>query len=130
MVRTLALSAVLAASALACATPAGPAPEKREASMDALDLSGFEKAADAIGKRVRVVGTAQNAKLGAVVEGERLVVYCEGLDSWPAAQVGKPVTVTGVLTRTDDFKATVGPHGEISQGSAGGDWVLEHPKVE
>ena len=73
----------------------------------------------------RVTGVAQNAKLGALVASDKGAVYCAGLREWPADVVGTTVTVEGVLTTTDAFKATVAPDGAISQGTAGGDQVLE-----
>ena len=105
-------------------------PEPKEASMEAINLDGSGDAEKALGKRVRIRGTAQNAKLGAIVLGEGLMVYCQGMDSRPGDRVGKPVTVSGVLERTDDFKEVVGPKGERNQGTAGGDYVLRGPVVE
>lgn len=79
---------------------------------------------DALGKRVHLVGRADNAKIGAVI----LVggpIYCIGVDSWPNTVRGKLVRATGKLVQTDRYKARVDDAGAISQGSAGGDLVLE-----
>ena len=123
------LTAVLGLLSSGCASSPA-ASEPKESSMDPIHVTGSGEADRARGKLVRFQGIARNAKLGAVVQGEGLVVYCKGMDSWPSDRVGKPVTVSGVLERTDAFKATVGPGGEIGQGTMGGDYVLESPKVE
>lgn len=82
------------------------------------------------GTRVRVTGVAQNAKLGAVVVSERMTVYCLDRQEWPPDLVGQQVTVSGIVERTDDFKAEVNEKGEISQGSAGGDLVIRRSTLE
>ncbi|HEY8146066.1 MAG TPA: hypothetical protein VIG06_25470 [Kofleriaceae bacterium] len=84
----------------------------------------------AIGKTVRVAGTALNAKLGPVVTTEGLVVYCFGRQEWSNEQLGKPVAVIGVLEQTDDFKAQEGPDGMQSAGTAGGDFLIRDCTVE
>ncbi len=84
----------------------------------------------AIGKTVRVAGTALNAKLGPVVTTEGLVVYCFGRQEWSNDELGKPVAVIGVLEQTDDFKAEEGPDGTQSAGTAGGDFVIRDCAVE
>lgn len=84
----------------------------------------------AIGKTVRVAGTALNAKLGPVVTTEGLVVYCFGRQEWTNDQLGKPVAVIGTLEQTDDFKAQEGPDGMQSAGTAGGDFVIRDCTVE
>lgn len=84
----------------------------------------------AIGKTVRVAGTALNAKLGPVVTTEGLVVYCFGRQEWSNDELGKPVAVIGTLEQTDDFKAQEGPDGTQSAGTAGGDFVIRDCTVE
>jgi hypothetical protein len=39
---------------------------------------------------------------------------------FPDARLGQPVVVEGLLERTDEFQATKGPNGEISQGTEPG----------
>jgi hypothetical protein len=78
---------------------------------------------------VTVTGTARNAKMFAGVEWADGFVYCKNIASWPDDREGKQVTVSGKLERTDDFKAETGPNGEVSQGTAGGDMVMEECEV-
>jgi hypothetical protein len=80
---------------------------------------------DALGKRVHLVGRADNAKVGAVVLLGPAPIYCIGVASWPDAVRNKLVRATGKLVQTDRYKARVDDAGAISQGSAGGDLVLE-----
>lgn len=77
-----------------------------------------------VGEQVRFVGVAYDAKLGAIVVTDSFSVYCIELDEWPMGITGQTVEVTGRLERTDQFAATVNAKGEISQGTAGGDWLL------
>lgn len=76
-----------------------------------------------------VVGTARNAKGGAVVVGDDgLVVYVQGLDSWPDELDGQAVIATGHLIEKAYLPvATVDKDGAISQGTDGPglQWVLE-----
>jgi hypothetical protein len=89
-----------------------------------------DSAKAAIGKTVQVAGTALNAKLGPVVETGGLVIYCMGRQEWSADQLGKPITVTGKLEQTDDFKAQEGPDGMHSAGTGGNDWVIRDCAVD
>jgi hypothetical protein len=51
---------------------------------------------------VTVVGTARNAKLGAVLDTKGDLLWIDGLESWPDALHGKRVRVTGrVVVRRD-----------------------------
>lgn len=78
----------------------------------AADLGG------ALGKTVRVTGTAYREKLGDAVEQGDLRVIC--LDPrFPADRLGQPVTVEGVLELTS-HEAEVSASGEISQGTEAG----------
>ncbi len=85
------------------------------------------QATAALGQRVRLLGTADDAKLSAVVQSEALVVYCMGRGAdglltesrWPADVVGQAVAVTGTLEQSEQFTATVAPDGAISQGTEG-----------
>ena len=93
-------------------------------------VSDADSARAALGKTVRVAGTALNAKLGPVVTTGGLVIYCFGRQEWSAAQVGTQVVVTGTLEQTDEFKAQVGPEGEQTAGTGGNDWVIRDCRVE
>ena len=77
-----------------------------------------------LGKRVTFVGEAANAKLSAMVHTKAMMLYCIEMPDWPDEVHGKQVRVTGVLARTDQFKAKVAKDGAISQGTAGGDELL------
>lgn len=78
----------------------------------------------AIGKRVRVVGIAENAKLSAVVLLDALPVYCLELSAWPETTRGRRVQASGLLERTDSFTAKVSEAGAVSQGTEGPVFVL------
>lgn len=75
-------------------------------------------------KLVTIEGTAQNAKISAVVVSPEGVVYCLNFREWPSHVVGKRIRVKGVLETTDEFAAKTNSQGEITQGSAGGDLVM------
>ena len=108
------------------ARPAAPAATGPAATA----VTDSPSARAAIGKTVRVAGTALNAKLGPVVTTEGLVVYCFGRQEWSNDELGKPVAVIGTLEQTDDFKAQEGPDGMQSAGTAGGDFVIRDCAVE
>ena len=76
-----------------------------------------------------VVGTARNAKGGAVVvSDDGRVVYVQGLDSWPDELDGQVVIARGHLVEKSYLPvATVDKDGAISQGTDGPglQWVLE-----
>lgn len=89
-------------------------------------LARAEQVDDLLGQRVRVVGIAQDAKLAAHLTTDAgLGVYCIDLQRWPEHLRGQRVEATGTLRRTDRFAATVDEDGAISQGTAGGDLILE-----
>lgn len=80
-----------------------------------------------IDQPIRLVGTAENAKGGAVVLVDGTPVYVAKKDSWPEALRTKRISLGGKLTRSQHLpKATVNAKGEISQGTTGGsnDYVL------
>lgn len=119
-----ALCLAAAAVTLACARPAAPPPSPPAAPSDAVTVTSGADARGALGKRVRVTGKAENAKLSAIVMAGDLVVYCLDIQGWPDELRGFEVTAEGVLEQTDQFRAQVSPDGAISQGTAGGDLVL------
>jgi hypothetical protein len=73
----------------------------------------------AVGKRVRVHGTAERDKLGDAVSSQGFSIVCLA-PRFPDARLGQPVVVEGLLERTDEFQATKAPNGEISQGTEPG----------
>lgn len=73
-----------------------------------------------------LVGTAENAKGGAVLLVDGAPVYVEGLAEWPAALLHAKVKATGVRTRKQLLpEAAVDASGAVSQGAAGPQDVLE-----
>ena len=76
-----------------------------------------EKEADAnLGKTVRVIGEAENAKLSAIVAtDDDWFVYLIDIREWPDAVEGKTVEATGVLGKRDAMVPAA--TGEISAGT-------------
>jgi hypothetical protein len=82
----------------------------------AIQIDSVASARAAIGKRVHLEGTGDNAKLGAVVIKGDLVVYCiDRKDGWDERNV--PVAVEGILDYTSHAKARTGNDGSISAGT-------------
>lgn len=76
---------------------------------------------------IRLVGTADDAKGGAVVLVDGTPVYVAKKASWPEALRSKRISLGGKLTRTQYLpQATVNAKGEIAQGTTGAstDYVL------
>ncbi len=103
------------------------AAQQAAADQAPLLLASADQVDAALEQPVRVVGTAQDAKLSAAVVGDDLLVYCmtrgEGdvLSEyrWPEDTLGQQVAVTGTLEQSEQFIATVAPDGAISQGTEG-----------
>ena len=110
-------------------TPEQAPPDQAE-PVTATAIGNREQALAAIGTTVRISGTAENAKLAAIVIAPWISVYCLDLDSWPDEVQGQQVEVTGQLNLTDQFQAQVSKDGSISQGTAGGDWTLHGTRFE
>lgn len=91
-------------------------------------VSNVADAADAVGQRVRVEGTARNAKLSAVVAVGDLIVYCLDLPEWPDERANQPVVVQGMLEHTDEH--TPDPGGPISAGTGGPIYAIRTCTVE
>lgn len=123
-------SARLAAAALValwviasggCACPRGAARGEDaggggRALADARPVRSLAEARAAIGRRVRVEGTAGREKLGDSVDVGGMVLIC--LDHrFGDDRIGRTVSVEGVLDETRDFQAVRGPRGEVSQGT-------------
>jgi hypothetical protein len=121
-------SALLLGAALAlagCSTgSAGKGGDARQGGNGAITVKSVEAAQKALGQRVRVEGTAQNAKISAVVMVEGTPIYCLDRESWPDDLTGKPVTIEGTLEQTSELQAKTSPSGEVSQGTAGPILVL------
>jgi hypothetical protein len=114
-------------AALGACNEVGPA--RGPSSGDAVVLVKDDASARAsIGRRVRVRGVAHGGKLSAVIGGD-LHVYCLDRDRWPDELEGQLVEAEGVLEVTDEFAATEGPGGEITQGTSGADLVLRRSTV-
>ncbi len=108
------LGSAFLAAVLAAACAAGPVVVRGPG-----DVKG------ALGQRVRVEGTARDAKLGAAVIGaDGLVVFCLDVARWPAEVEGRRVVAEGTLEETSEPQAAVGPGGERSAGIEGSAYVL------
>jgi hypothetical protein len=80
-----------------------------------------------VGRRVRLVGTAANAKGGAVVLVQGTPVFVSGMAAWPSGVETKRVALGGTLTATTIPAPPVGPKGEVSAGASGEQLILERP---
>jgi hypothetical protein len=79
-----------------------------------------------IGRRVRLVGTAQNAKAGAVVLVDAEPVYVEGVPAWPEALGARRIALGGRLVRKKHLPPPVrATDGALQQGATGEQLVLE-----
>ena len=79
-----------------------------------------------VGHHVRLSGLARNAKGGAVLLVDGAPLYLAGMQSWPAEAEGKQVAVGGTLVDKQYLpEATRNAKGEVSQGGAGTQLVLE-----
>lgn len=79
-----------------------------------------------IGRHVRLSGLARNAKGGAVLLVGDSPLYLAGMQSWPAEAEGKQVALGGTLVDKQYLpEATRNAKGEVSQGGAGTQLVLE-----
>ncbi|MBM4397668.1 MAG: hypothetical protein FJ087_18510 [Deltaproteobacteria bacterium] len=86
-------------------------------------VSTPSEARAAVGRVVRVSGTAVRAKLGDAVDSPNLSVTCPD-QRFPDDRLGGPIVVEGRLELTGEYAATVGPRGEVSQGTEAGVPVL------
>jgi hypothetical protein len=79
-----------------------------------------------VGKRVSLVGKAEDAKSGAVLMVDGAPIYVRPLEAWPSAARTKDVVVTGRLESEKLIPSPkVDAQGAISQGAEGDQWVLE-----
>jgi hypothetical protein len=82
-----------------------------------------------VGKNVTVRGTAQNAKLGAIVLIGESAIYVAGLDGWNEKLVGKEIEVTGTLTKSGGPSIQTNEFGGVSAGTGGPIYTLLNPKI-
>ena len=80
-----------------------------------------------IGTLVRIEGVARNAKLGAAVVNDEMVVFLLDRPSWPDELEGTRVVVEGVLERTTQFQ--VPKEGPLVQGTEGPVLVMRRSSV-
>lgn len=122
---------VTALFAVACGSPTQPMHGSSPASESSIVVVDRATTKAALGQRVTVHGTAQDAKLGPVVIARDLVVYCfmAGVEQWPGELAGKPVAAVGTLEETDEFTARTGSGGEVSAGTDGPVLVLRNCTV-
>ncbi len=83
-----------------------------------------------LGKKVTLLGTARDAKGGAVlVTAQGEPIYIKNLDFWPQEIEGKQVSATGVL-KDEKFipDPIIDKNGGISTGATGTQYVLEKAK--
>jgi hypothetical protein len=84
-----------------------------------------------IGRWVRLSGTARDAKGGAVLVVADRPIYLRGVDSWPAALLGKQVFADGLLQEEKLIPdPVVDKQGAISQGAEGMQLVLSAPAYQ
>lgn len=99
------------------AAPAAAPPAAATRPGTAVSIDSIAGARAAVGKRVHLEGTGDNAKLGAVVVKGDLVVYCvDRKDGWDTRNV--PVVVEGILEYTSRARAQTGSDGSVSAGTA------------
>ncbi|MDX2009821.1 MAG: hypothetical protein SFW67_06515 [Myxococcaceae bacterium] len=83
---------------------------------------------DLLGRRVRLVGQAADAKGGAVLLVGEQPIYVMGKASWPEALLNQRVALGGRLVRKQHLPlARRSPDGAMSQGAVGEQLVLEDP---
>ena len=84
------------------------------------------------GNEVTIVGTAEHAKMGAVVINASGTYYIEGKQNWDKeGYYKKQIRVTGILsTKTHSAEDLVNDKGEISQGAVGEISYIKMSKCE
>ncbi len=79
---------------------------KKEAATSPQPAAACEKGAaweEQLGRTITVTGTAQNLKLGAVVDTEKGMIWLDGIDSWPDDLNGRKVKVEGTVIKKNDL---------------------------
>jgi hypothetical protein len=95
-----------------------------------VEVSDESSARAALGKSVRVRGTARNAKLSAAVLAGGVPIYCLDRESWSDELDGQELAVEGILEWTEEFAAKTGPDGAVSTGTSGGVFAIRHSDVK
>ena len=111
-------------------TPAPTVEPVVEEPGDTPVIATEQAAHSAVGRQVRVEGTARNAKLSGVVVAEGFHLYClDRADGWSEALAGKRVAATGTIEFTEEFAAT-SEGGAVSAGTDGGVFVVRNCTVQ
>ena len=103
--------------------------------IDFMTLTDDRRVKAALGKRVRVVGLAQDCKLSVCVvlddAAPKLLepIYLLSIPRWAEARLNTRVQVVGVLSETGRFKAFKDDAGNYSQGTSGSVFHLEDAVV-
>jgi len=80
-----------------------------------------------IGQKVTLLGTAKDAKGGAVlITTDEHVIYIKGLDFWSSELLNEQISVSGLLKKENFIPdPVIDEDGAISCGAFGEDYVLE-----
>jgi hypothetical protein len=107
------------ATVAGCSQPPTPSPSVPQVEEH---FSGWPKEwSRHLGQPVTLEGTAANAKLGAVLEGEKDMIWIADLDSWPngfypGAGKGKRLRVTGTVIKRDDMPVYIEKRDQSAKG--------------
>jgi len=84
-----------------------------------------------IGQKVTLLGTAKDAKGGAVlITADSNVIYIKELDSWSSELLDKQVSVSGLLNKEKFIPdPVIDKNGAISSGAFGDQLVLEKTEI-
>lgn len=82
---------------------------------------------DMIGKGIKIIGAAHNAKAGAVMmTDDDEVIYVRGRQEWPDEMIGNRIEIEGILTKGKVYpEVTIDEGGGISQGISGDQYAIE-----
>ncbi|MFX1256837.1 MAG: hypothetical protein ACFFAN_03180 [Promethearchaeota archaeon] len=88
------------------------------------------KLEDYLGQRVTLIGTAKDAKGGAVlITAEKEPIYIEGIAFWSSNLLDKQITAIGVLKKGKFIPdPIINKDGGISTGAIGIQFFLEKPE--
>src|SRR5687768_14828699 len=86
-----------------------------------------------VGKSIKLVATAFNAKAGAVAEtDDKQVIYIDDMQMWDPRLLRKRVALEGILRKGEVFPGTRTPEGLLMQGINDPQWHIQltrQPKV-
>ena len=78
---------------------------------------------------VIVIGEAQNANEGAIIETDSQTYFLEGINRWPPAIVGRKVEAKGLLIKETYSAADLkDKNGRWIQGSIGDKYIIADPE--